>query len=48
VTIKDKILCKKDELCGLLEKGKYEVVLMVGAGDIDRLIEPVKNILDKK
>ena len=48
VTIKDKILCKKDELCRLLEKGKYEVVLMVGAGDIDRLIEPVKNILDKK
>jgi UDP-N-acetylmuramate--alanine ligase len=48
VTIKDKNLCKKDELCELLEKGKYEVVLMVGAGDIDRLIEPVKNILDKK
>ena len=28
--------------------GKYEVVLMIGAGNIDRLVEPVKEILCKQ
>jgi UDP-N-acetylmuramate--alanine ligase len=27
--------------------GTYEVVLMLGAGDIDRLVEPVKQVLAK-
>ena len=48
VTIKDKTLCKKEELYAIVEKGTYEVVLMVGAGDIDRMVEKVKQILDKK
>lgn len=48
VTLKDKTLCKKEELCTIIENGNYEVVLMVGAGDIDRMVEKVKQILDKK
>lgn len=50
VTIPAKKLIRKSELLDLVEKeaDTFEVVLMVGAGDIDRLIEPVKQILDKK
>ncbi len=48
VTTLSKTLCTKEELPALIEKGKYDVVLMVGAGDIDRLIEPIVKILDKK
>ena len=39
----------KEELLELVRKeNKWEVVLMLGAGDIDCLIEPVKQILEKK
>lgn len=50
VTIPAKKLIRKSELLDLVEKeaDTFEVVLMVGAGDIDRLIEHVKQILDKK
>jgi UDP-N-acetylmuramate--alanine ligase len=48
VTITDKTLCRKDELYSILEKGNYEVVLMVGAGDIDRMVAHVKQILAEK
>jgi UDP-N-acetylmuramate--alanine ligase len=47
VTIPDKVLCSKEELIHILSGGTYEVVLMLGAGDIDRLVEPVKQLLDK-
>lgn len=45
-----KQLIRKDELLDLVatEADTYEVVLMVGAGNIDRMIEPVKQILDKR
>ena len=48
VTIPDKILCDKRELLDVIARGRYEVVLMVGAGDIDRLVEPVREILCKQ
>ena len=50
VTIPSRKLIRKSELLDLVAKeaDTFEVVLMVGAGDIDRLIEPVKQILDKK
>ncbi|WP_280743653.1 MULTISPECIES: UDP-N-acetylmuramate--L-alanine ligase [unclassified Parabacteroides] len=47
VTIPDKKLCTKEQLPDLIASGSYEVVLMLGAGDIDRLVEPVKQILNK-
>lgn len=48
VTIPAKRLCRKEELTSIISVGEYEVVLMVGAGNIDRLVEPVKEILEKK
>lgn len=47
VNIPHKQMCKKEELPGIVAAGTYEVVLMLGAGDIDRLVEPVKEILDR-
>jgi UDP-N-acetylmuramate--alanine ligase len=44
-----KTLCNKEELLPLLaKKDDMEVVLTLGAGDIDRLLLPIKNILKQK
>jgi UDP-N-acetylmuramate--alanine ligase len=48
VTIRDKKLCRKEALTGLLEKEALEVLVTFGAGDIDRLIEPIRNMLNQK
>lgn len=48
VTIPSKTLCAKEELLDIVAAGKYDVVLMVGAGNIDRLVEPVREILEKQ
>jgi len=47
VTIADKTLCTKEQLPEIIAAGSYEVVLTLGAGDIDRLVEPVKKILNQ-
>ena len=43
-------LIRKEELLDVVaaEAGNLEVVLMVGAGNIELLVDPVKQILDKK
>jgi UDP-N-acetylmuramate--alanine ligase len=44
-----KILCDKEELLSLLEKkNDIEVLLTIGAGDIDQLLEPIKQILERR
>jgi len=44
-----KILCNKEELLALLEKkNDIDVLLTIGAGDIDQLLEPIKEILEDK
>ncbi|MDO4757228.1 MAG: UDP-N-acetylmuramate--L-alanine ligase, partial [Parabacteroides sp.] len=50
VTISNKRLIEKDQLLSLIteEAAQLDVVLMVGAGNIELLIDPVKQILDKK
>ena len=50
VTIPDKKLVRKEELLDVVaaEAGRLDVVLMLGAGNIELLVEPVKEILDKK
>jgi len=48
VTLKEKTLCEKEKLYSLIENGTYDIVLMAGAGDIERMVEPVRQILDKK
>jgi UDP-N-acetylmuramate--alanine ligase len=46
--ITNKILCSKENLIHELSKRKLEVVLTLGAGDIDTLVGPVKNFLMEK
>jgi len=48
VTIADKTLCHKEQLLDCLKNRKTDVVLMLGAGDIDRLVEPVQHLLINK
>lgn len=48
VTIPSKRLCKKEELLDVVASKENDVVLMVGAGDIDRMVEPVKEVLCKQ
>lgn len=40
--------CSKEELIDLLEQKDLEVLLTLGAGDIDKLVEPIKNMLIEK
>ncbi len=46
--LRDKVLADKDELPSLLKGEKSEIVLTMGAGDIDRLVEPIETILRKQ
>ncbi len=47
VTSAQKRLCSKKQLIDVISDGKYEVVLMAGAGDIELLVDPVKTELLK-
>ncbi len=40
-----RIHCGKEQLLQMVEKMKPEVLLTMGAGDIDRLVEPLKRLL---
>jgi len=44
----NKQITSKEELPDIIEKGDFEILLTIGAGDIDRLIEPIKKILEQK
>ena len=45
----EKTLCKKEELLDLLQqKEDIEVLLTIGAGDIDRLLPAIKDILEAR
>ena len=51
VTAPEKVLLKKEELMDYmrgLEMGEKEVFVTVGAGDIDRFVEPIRTLLDEK
>ncbi len=45
ISLKNKYLCTKEELIPLLRKLRPELLLTMGAGDIDRLVEQIKNAL---
>lgn len=47
VLIEKKVLCSKDEVLKVLEWEKIEVLLTMGAGDIDRLVDPVTKMMAK-
>lgn len=48
VTISGKTLCLKEELPGMLEKEDTDVLITLGAGDIDNFVEPIREMLNKK
>lgn len=41
-------ICSKDKLIELLREKELEVLLTLGAGDIDKLVEPVKKLLSER
>jgi len=45
---KDKKLLSKQDLLKYIENNNIEVILTIGAGDIDKLVNPIKEILNKK
>ena len=48
ITQPNKTLCTKPDVLGLLADKNIEVLLTVGAGDIDTLVEPIRNALLSK
>ncbi len=46
VKLKNKVLASKKDLAEVIASGPREVVLMMGAGDIELFVEPVKNALE--
>ena len=48
VTAPEKVLIAKEELLPLLEKEPLDVLVTFGAGDIDRFIAPITEMLEKR
>lgn len=48
ITAPEKLLIKKEELMGVLEKEKLEILVTFGAGNIDRFIGPITEMLGKR
>lgn len=48
ITLKDKALISSEQLPELLAEQKPEVLITLGAGDIDRLVEPIAGILTNR
>lgn len=47
IDVEHKEVCSKENLVGLLESRELEVLLTVGAGDIDTMVQPIKKALKK-
>lgn len=48
VTCSEKQMCSKENLLNVLNDKDLEVVMTIGAGNIDRLVEPIKELLSKR
>jgi len=48
IKAKKKVVCSKEQLLELLDDKQIEVVATIGAGDIDRLVEPIGEYLKGK
>jgi len=46
--LKNKHLVKKSEVLGFLKKHDTEILMTLGAGDIDTLVEPIEKLLKEK
>lgn len=47
VLMENKMMCTKQNLVSVLSNKKVEVLLTVGAGDIDTLVDPIRQMLTK-
>jgi UDP-N-acetylmuramate--alanine ligase len=47
VRLKNKELCDKKDLLNRIKNRHFEVLMTLGAGDIDQLVEPIKKLLFK-
>jgi UDP-N-acetylmuramate--alanine ligase len=45
VQMKDKKLCQKVELLDLIDCKRPELLITMGAGDIDRFVEPLEKLI---
>ena len=45
VNVTHKRICKKEELIDLIDREKPELLITMGAGDIDRFVEPLENLI---
>ncbi len=45
INIKEKYICQKDELLGMLESLDNELIITMGAGDIDRFVPQIELLL---
>jgi len=41
-------ICSKEELIKQIEQSEIEVLLTLGAGDIDKLVEPLEKIMNQR
>src|SRR5690606_15656235 len=48
VTSAEKKLCSKQDLMSTLEDTEIDVLVTIGAGDIDTFVEPIKEMLERK
>jgi len=42
----NKLLCKKEELLDIISDQKIEILLTMGAGDIDQLVEKIVQLFN--
>ena len=47
VTIADKCLCSKNDVVNILKNKKIDILITLGAGNIDTLVEPIENFFKK-
>jgi len=48
VKLADKQICDRDHLLDLLRRTSPEVLITLGAGDIDKMVDPIKNIFTQQ
>lgn len=48
ITSRDKIMCNKEEIMQVIEHMEFEVLCTIGAGDIDQIVIPLRDHLNKE
>lgn len=48
VTSASKISCNKNELMNILKNKEFEILLTIGAGDIDNFVKPIKQLIESR